>query len=182
MKFESISIGENLELTLYNIQDVVDLAKEINDPEIYNNTLTIPYPYKLEDGHEFISKVKELELESGKYQNFAIRFHKKVIGGTGLLYNYGYDSDVSEIGYWISKNYRNRGIMSKAIRALIFYAFDNAGLIKLEAQVFPANIASAKVLTNNHFQFIERKKDGMLKDGKFLDTLFFTLKKEDAKY
>ena len=54
-----IRINENISLSEITLNDVNSLLKYLNDPDIYKNTLRIPYPYKVEDKNWFINFFKE---------------------------------------------------------------------------------------------------------------------------
>lgn len=50
------------------------------------------------------------------------------------------DNKKTEIGYWISKENEGRGIISKTIKVLIEYAFNDLGLNKIEIGVAVPNV------------------------------------------
>jgi ribosomal-protein-alanine N-acetyltransferase len=49
------------------------------------------------------------------------------------------------IGYWIDRNYANRGLTTDAVNTLTRFAFERLGLHRLEINVRPENEASCRV-------------------------------------
>ena len=66
-----ICVNKNISLSEITLNDVDSLLEYLNDPDIYKNTLSIPYPYKAEDGNRFINFVKETKKKTGKIVNWA---------------------------------------------------------------------------------------------------------------
>ena len=60
---------------------------------------------------------------------------------------------IAEIGYGISKEYRNNGYAAEAVKAVLKWAFDNPGVIAVEAETDPENAASKRVLEKCGFTF-----------------------------
>lgn len=58
----------------------------------------------------------------------------------------------AELAYYIDKLYEGRGIITEGLRFISNYAFDEIGLKKVYARVFPYNYGSKKVLLKNGFQ------------------------------
>jgi len=94
----------------------------------------------------------------------------KLIGGTGLHTRLG-DSEL-EIGYWIHKDYINRGLITESTAALIKVAFEIVHVHRVEIHCDPANLASAAIPKKLGFvhegtlraktPFLERWRDTMI--------------------
>jgi ribosomal-protein-alanine N-acetyltransferase len=50
------------------------------------------------------------------------------------------------LGYWIDEGKQSKGLMTEAVRAATTFAFDVAGLHRIQAAVMPRNRASQRVL------------------------------------
>jgi [ribosomal protein S5]-alanine N-acetyltransferase len=50
------------------------------------------------------------------------------------------------LGYWIDAEHQGRGFMTEAVRAATSFAFESAGLHRVQAAVMPRNAASRRVL------------------------------------
>src|SRR5690606_12348842 len=81
----------------------------------------------------------------------------------------------AEIGYWLAKPWWGRGIMTAVVGKACEYAFSRWQLVRITAHVFESNIASARVLEKNGFEFERLLRKHHLKDGRFLDSRLFAL-------
>ena len=70
----------------------------------------------------------------------------------GLIALERMDREQSEIGYWVAPAFWNTGLAQEAVRALVeANPLNNKTIF---ASVFQDNPASARVLTNNGFQYL----------------------------
>lgn len=67
----------------------------------------------------------------------------KLLGGTGLHTRIG-DNQL-EIGYWIHKDYINKGLVTESTSALIKVAFEVIHVHRIEIHCDPRNLASASI-------------------------------------
>jgi RimJ/RimL family protein N-acetyltransferase len=67
----------------------------------------------------------------------------QLLGSTGLHPRIG--DDQLEIGYWLHKDYINRGLITEATAALIKVAFEIIHVHRLEIHCDPRNLASASI-------------------------------------
>ena len=57
-----------------------------------------------------------------------------------------------EIGYGTYDSFKNRGIMTEAVKAIVAWAFSQNGVTAVVAETDPLNLASHRVLEKNGFQ------------------------------
>jgi RimJ/RimL family protein N-acetyltransferase len=67
----------------------------------------------------------------------------KLLGGTGLHTRLG--ANELEIGYWMHKDYINKGLITESTSALTQVAFEIIHVHRVEIHCDPANIASASI-------------------------------------
>jgi RimJ/RimL family protein N-acetyltransferase len=79
--------------------------------------------------------------------------------GTALLFHFEEESRRAEIGYVLGKPYWGQGFAHEGVGALLAFAFGDLSLRRLEAEVDPRNVASAKVL--NRLGFVQ---EGLLRE------------------
>lgn len=170
----SLVIDEGLSLSALGAGDKPVLVEYLNDREIYDRTLRIPFPYTEADADFFLNLDAEATRKHGHLVHFAIRDRSgKAIGGAGfegLVYGHR-----AEIGYWLAKPLWGQGIMTKVVRALCEFAFAEWSLVRITAHVFPFNDASAKVLEKNGFQLEGVLRKLHLKGGNFQDAKLYAL-------
>lgn len=71
------------------------------------------------------------------------REETKLLGGTGLHPRLG-DNEL-EIGYWIHKDFINKGLVTESTAALVKVAFDIVHVHRIEIHCDPGNLASASI-------------------------------------
>ena len=170
-----IPVSKDIELSALGPSDLQDLVYHINDPVLYENTLTVPYPYTLEHAESYLTHVTAFEEKEGRQKDWVIRLRGKLIGGIGVLYNYGVQSHKSEIGYWLSREHRGTGIMTQVVGAFVSSLFTSTELIRIEANVFIGNHGSARVLEKNHFFLEGTIHAAFVKNGIPKDTWLYAL-------
>jgi RimJ/RimL family protein N-acetyltransferase len=69
-----------------------------------------------------------------------------VLLGTCTLFHFHPQSRRAEIGYALGSQHWRRGYMHEALQRLVRYAFDDLGLMRLEADIDPRNEASERSL------------------------------------
>ena len=111
-----IEVRDGICLTEIRTTDKSAFVNHLNDKDIFNNTLCIPYPYSDEDAAQFMAIVTEATAEHGHPVHFAVRGDDDLlIGGCGFDgLNYEHRA---EIGYWLGKPYWGRGIMTDVVRS-----------------------------------------------------------------
>jgi len=82
-----------------------------------------------------------------------------VLVGTCTLFQFNITSRRAEIGYALGRPYWGAGYMHNALHALLHYAFETLDLNRLEADIDPRNVASARALERLGFQ-----KEGYLRE------------------
>lgn len=103
-----------------------------------------------------------------------------LIGSVGFV-KLDWNSNVCEIGYWIDREEEGKGIVSKACRAMIEYAFEDLGMNRIEIRCSAENLRSAAVPERLGF-----KKEGVLRqveirNGRPHDFYIFGLLAEDER-
>jgi len=81
----------------------------------------------------------------------------------------------AEIGYMLHPSFYGKGIMLEAMQEALQYGFNVMHLHSVEALVDPGNIASINLLLKAGFQQEGYLKENCFFEGKFLDTVVFSL-------
>ncbi len=85
------------------------------------------------------------EARQGRSFSFAIWHQRNLVGQIslgGLIYG---AMRGGHIGYWIDKNYANRGFTTQAVTAVTEFSFTSLDLHRIEINVRPENAASRRV-------------------------------------
>jgi ribosomal-protein-alanine N-acetyltransferase len=86
----------------------------------------------------------------------------------------------AEIGYMLLPEYHGKGIISEALKEVVNYGFEVMNLHSVEAIIDPENSASEKVLQKNGFIKEAHLKENEYFDGRFLDTVIYSLIKKQS--
>jgi len=124
--------------------DIDEITAEVQDPDIPRFT-RIPSPYGRADGEQFV-RASAQHWRDGTQAPFVIAdaASDAVIGGIGLM-RLDDARAVAEIGYWVAKAARRRGIATGAVRLLSRWAVLDLGIGRLELMTRVDNVASQGV-------------------------------------
>lgn len=135
-------------------------------------TLNIPYPYTREDAVYFYSAV----VQSDKTRTMGICFedNSELIGVIGIQLDSNKDW-VGEIGYWIGKEFRNKGYMTLALKKFIHFCFHNLKLIRICAAHNTNNPASGRVMQKAGMQLEGTFKCFQRKNDLYIDLVYYSI-------
>jgi RimJ/RimL family protein N-acetyltransferase len=169
-------VSGQVHLSEYCSVDKDALIEHLNDRDIYDRTLRIPFPYTEAAADEWLGLVASLTRQHGRPVHWAIRGQDDAaIGGIGFDGIQIGKSHRAEIGYWLAKPLWGRGIMTAVVQRVCAHAFDEFGLAKITAHVFLHNHRSARVLEKCGFQQEGLLRKHCIKDSQFLDARLFAL-------
>ena len=160
--------------------DAQDMYEYSRDPEVARHVLW--------DAHQSVG-------DSRGYLRYAVRQYRqdlpaswgielkenhKLIGTIGFMW-INRDHNSAEVGYSLSREYWNRGIMSEALSAVLNEGFMDLNLHRIEAQHEVDNPASGRVMEK-----CGMRKEGVLRQrlynkGKFVDVALYAILKDDAR-
>jgi ribosomal-protein-alanine N-acetyltransferase len=83
------------------------------------------------------------------------------------------------LGYWVGQPFARQGVMSDAIRVMLFFAFDNLHLHRVEAACLPRNDASRGVLRKAGFRSEGMAPKYLRINGEWEDHLLYAMLKSD---
>src|SRR4051812_7207728 len=112
-------INDQIQVSEFRPSDKGALVEHLNDRNIYERTLRIPFPYTEADADEWMALYAKSVQEHGRQLHWAIRNADDfLIGGCGFN---GFQADKShqcEIGYWLATGHWGRGIMTAVVRRM----------------------------------------------------------------
>lgn len=106
-------------------------------------------------------------------------FHKrKIIGGIGM-HEWDHVLEKAQLGYWVSKDFEGKGIISTCLERFIDFLFDKVGLNKLEIHFVPSNTRSATIAKRLGFKVEGVLRDSYVINGSFTDLVVTGLLKKE---
>jgi len=181
MKIET----ERLTLRPLRDSDAECICENMNNLEVSKWMRSVPYPYRLKDAFVIVKKAKkEWKMKNKDKYHFAIELkeEKKIIGGI-VIGGINKKQKTASLGYWVGKRYHHQGYGSEALGAILRFGFLKLKLRRIEAEVFPGNPSSGKLLEKfgAKEEGIKRKSSFCLADGKIKDTIMYGILKEEWK-
>jgi pimeloyl-ACP methyl ester carboxylesterase len=127
----------------------------------------LPYPYTEADADWWLEMVTENAGKEGVWRS--IRAKGQLVGSISVERMDGGGQAIGEIGYMILTSCWSQSIGTEAVRQICEIAFQELALDQIIGQVFPENVASARVLEKNGFRLEETKTGAVVKGGKAMD-------------
>ncbi len=154
--------------------DAAGLFRIFSDPEFMRYWSTPPWA-SIAEAHALIERDRR-ELDAGEHLRLGVflRDGRELIG-TSSLFHLNEACRRGEIGYGIARAHWRRGYMGEAVRALIGFAFGELGLNRLEADIDPRNLASARSLESLGFTREGLLRERWIVDGEVSDTALYGL-------
>ena len=158
-----------IRLRPFTVDDVPAIVAACQDPEIPRWT-RVPSPYTEADAREFLTDPPD--------RAFAVvdRSSGEFLGAIGARPE---DEGRVEIGYWMAREARGRGVATRALRLIAAWAVEELGAERLQLYAHPENAASQRVAEKAGFQ-----REGVLRSwvvikGVRRDAVMYSLLPED---
>ena len=132
----------------------------------------LPYPYTEADADWWLGMVAGNDGKEGVWR--AIVVDRLVVGSISVERMANENRSVGSISYMILTPFWSQGIGTEAVRQICGIAFRELALERIIGEVFPENLASARVLEKNGFLMEETRAGAVVKGGKAMDVKVFT--------
>ena len=87
---------------------------------------------------------------------------------------------ITEIGYWLSEKAQGKGIMTRAVKKLIAFAFEERGMNRIVIKCAVGNTKSKNIPKRLGFTYEGTERDGeLLAGGIYTDIEVYSLLKRD---
>ncbi|MGB6515095.1 MAG: GNAT family N-acetyltransferase [Mycobacterium sp.] len=133
--------GPDLVLRLPRPEDVDGIVAQCRDPEFQRWT-TVPVPYNEADAHEFLQRVAE--GWRAYVAAFAIAYEGRFAGSVNLRFD---GLGGAEVGFGLAPWARGKGVMTRAVRLMLTWGFERAGLEVVYWRTQVGNWPSRRVAT-----------------------------------
>ena len=133
----------------------------------------LPYPYTEADADWWLGMVAENEGKEGVWR--AIVVDGLIVGSISVERMADENRAAGSMGYMILTPFWSQGIGTEAVRQICGIAFRELALERIIGEVFPENLASARVLEKNGFLLEETKVRAVVKGGTAVDVRVYRL-------
>jgi ribosomal-protein-alanine N-acetyltransferase len=169
---------ERLLLRRISEADVHEILELRGNPETMKY-IPRPVATTLEEALAHIKMINDkIEANEGINWAITIKGNPKLIGVIGH-YRIQPENHRCEIGYMILPQYNGQGLVTEAVKTVVAYGFDNLQMHSIEAIIDPNNKASERVLQKNGFIKEAHILENAYWDGKYWDTVIYSLLKKN---
>ena len=155
--------------------DLPSLVKYANDPTVAGNLMdTFPHPYTEDDGKAFLQRF----MANDPQLVLAIEVDGEAAGAVGIHPQGDVYRRNAELGYWLTKPHRGKGIMTEAVQQAVERGFRILPDIdRIFARPYGSNAASQRVLEKAGFTLEARLVGTFFKNGRVEDELIYAVRR-----
>jgi len=155
-------------------EDGSSLFSIFSDPEVMRYWSSPPLT-DIKDAHKLLADIRDYFRQRTLFQWGIARHTDNRIIGTCTLFHIDIANRRAELGYALGREHWGNGYMQEALRALLNFSFDHLNLHRIEADVDPRNVPSARTLERMGFQREGYLRERWLVGGEIQDALFYGL-------
>ena len=177
--FPVIDLGDFV-LREQTMDDLYDFYDYYTDPEV-NEFIVSDIPQTIEEGRNELKYWIDIYYNgTGIYFGIARKDNKQLIGSIGIT-GINRIHNRAEVSYDLSKEHWNRGVMTKALNAIVKYGFEEMHLNRIEAFALPENKASRALLQKCNFELEGELKHHRRHKGQYRDIGIFSIVYDNYK-
>jgi [ribosomal protein S5]-alanine N-acetyltransferase len=167
-----------LHIRLVTEADLPALLTFNGDDEV---TRYLPYAtwQNMNDAQAWYARMMGLQEAGGTLQFVVVDKQNAQAIGTCLLFKHDAVSARAELGYVLARTQWGRGVMREALTALIDHVFTHMALRRLEAEIDPRNVASARLLERLGFAHEGLLRQRWSTKGELSDSALYALLQDD---
>jgi RimJ/RimL family protein N-acetyltransferase len=142
----------SVRLRLRSDADLEAVIEACQDPEIPRWT-RVPDPYGERQAREWaVESARQHEAGEGLHLLVVDAADDRLLGSIGV-HRIDREERRCDVGYWLAREARGRGAMTRAVRLLSAWAFDALPVDRIEITTDPRNAASRAVAERAGFRF-----------------------------
>lgn len=171
--------GENVRLRAIEREDLPQYVEWLNDPEVRSGLLLhLPLSQVEEDGW-YENMIKRPAAEHAMAIEILSDDGWIFVGSCGL-HNIDWRCRSAEAGIFIGdKRYWSQGYGTDVMRLILYHGFETLNLNRIALDVYDNNPRAIRAYEKAGFVHEGRKRQGMYKDGKYLDTLLMSVLRDE---
>jgi RimJ/RimL family protein N-acetyltransferase len=179
MSFKGLPLQtERLVLRPLETRDAEALFAIYADPQGMRYSSSPPWT-ELEQAHAYVQRAVD-DFTSGSSLRLVLeRRDDGRVMGQCVFFSISTQNRRAEIGYSMAVDCWGRGYMHEALRAFVAYGFETLDFIRLEADIDPRNLPSARTLERLGFGYEGLMRNRWIVGGEVSDTGFYGLLRED---
>jgi ribosomal-protein-serine acetyltransferase len=165
-----IPVDDEVELRILEEWDAPELFRLIEGHRAYLREWLpwVDYETSVEDSRSFVRRCLQHYLDNEGF-TMGIRYHNQLVGVIGY-HSINWPGRKVEIGYWLDADFQGRGIMTRACRAVVRYAFEKLQLNRVTILCATGNLRSRAIPERLGFT-----QEGTLREAEWLYDHFVDL-------
>jgi RimJ/RimL family protein N-acetyltransferase len=167
---------ERVTLRAGKLHDAPRLTELLQHPEISDNLAGLPWPYTMEDARNFLGRSASA-FTLGNHSWLIDHPSDGVIGNINLAAHP--PRRIGYLGYWLGAPYWGQGLMSEVVARVVQHGFEDLSLDRIEAEHFPHNGASGRVMEKAGLKREGVRKCAFRKGDQVLDLVHFGICRAD---
>lgn len=165
---------ERLVLRPLTMSDAGPLFDIFSDPEVMKYWDGSPWQ-SIEEAHDYILASKASLDEPEKLVFGICDKSDHHLLGKCMLFNIHPTSRRAEVGFGVAQSSWGKGVVFEAVSALLHFGFEAMQLNRIEAEIDPENIGSARLLEKLGFEQEGYLPERWIVDGRVSDSALFGL-------
>lgn len=161
------------------IEDLYDMYKYCSDETVSEYTTWYSHQ-SLDDTKVFIEFILKA-YSNNEVAPWGVedKNTKRLIGTCGFVY-WNTTHSRAELGYALSRELWNKGIMSEIVRRIIDFGFKEMNLVRIEARCHPNNIGSARVMEKSGMTFEGILRKHLFAKDQYQDVKMYSIVKDEV--
>jgi len=176
---KNFQLNEDIVLRSYQMSDAPELIALIDNNRAYLRQFLpwLDQNHRVEDSEKFIQfTLDQLDQDLGFI--CGIFFQDKLVGSCGYHLVNKTNASVS-LGYWLAQDMTGKGIITRCVKFLINYAFDQLKLNKVVIQVGETNLPSRAICEKLSLVNEGLERDAEILYGEYVNHIRYSVLKSD---
>ncbi len=173
--------GEKVFLRPWKTSDERALKKLVSDKSIAKFT-SIPFPYNPKLAKEYIQRsAKKLKKKDEFHFGIFSKETGELAGNISIIRTEWKHKKV-EIGYWLGKKFRKKGLMAEAVQLMLEFAFKKLKLNRVKICCSTKNKTSKKLIEKTGAKYEGTEREALVNGlDKKHDTLVYSILAKEYK-
>lgn len=175
MKADYLIVNKDIKLYLPRISYAEDLFELVSNQRDHLSPY-VPFATSVKNVDDVKKFIKNIQITNQSKRSLItyLFYQEELIGSIGFV-NINPKHASAEMGYWISKDFQGKGIVTKSCKKLIAYGFKHFDFHRIAMKVVPKNERSLKIPKRLGFEEEGLERGAFLNDGMFYDLMVFSL-------
>jgi RimJ/RimL family protein N-acetyltransferase len=158
-------------------EDLTQLHAWADKPEIQYQLGGWHFPTSMRDQEQWLASLTCRSTD----QRFAVQTADGVLAGTANLVSIDWKNRSAFEGLMLAPAFQGQGYGTEIVTALMAYAFDELGLVRLDTDIIEYNTASLSLHQKCGWVIEGRKRFGYFRKGRYWDKVILGVTRDEAQ-